>query len=59
VHLVLRQVLGLDRLEGASADMQRHMGLALEHKATFWTQDADYQDLPGVQYFLKSTTPSA
>ena len=27
--------------------------LALEHKATFWTQDVDYRGLPGVNYFPK------
>ncbi len=27
--------------------------MAQEHGATFWTQDVDYQDLPGVQYFSK------
>ena len=27
--------------------------IALEHKATLWTQDADYQKLPQVQYFPK------
>lgn len=27
--------------------------LALEHGATFWTQDVDYQGLPSVQYFAK------
>jgi len=27
--------------------------MALEHKATLWTQDADYQGLAGVQYFAK------
>ncbi len=27
--------------------------LALEHKATFWTQDMDYQGLPGVNFFPK------
>lgn len=27
--------------------------LALEHKATFWTQDVDYQGLPGVNFFPK------
>ncbi len=27
--------------------------MALEHKATLWTQDADYQGLVGVQYFAK------
>jgi uncharacterized protein with PIN domain len=25
--------------------------LAQEHNATFWTQDVDYQGLPGVQFF--------
>jgi predicted nucleic acid-binding protein len=28
--------------------------IALEFKATFWTQDADYQGLPSVRYFAKS-----
>jgi predicted nucleic acid-binding protein len=28
--------------------------MALEHQATLWTQDADYQGLAGVQYFPKS-----
>ena len=27
--------------------------LALEHQATFWTQDVDYQGLPGVNFFAK------
>jgi len=27
--------------------------LALEHHATFWTQDADYEALPGVKFFKK------
>lgn len=27
--------------------------LAQEHQATFWTQDVDYQGLPGVNYFPK------
>ena len=27
--------------------------IALEFKATFWTQDVDYQDLPSVNYFAK------
>jgi predicted nucleic acid-binding protein len=26
---------------------------ALEHKATFWTQDVDYKGLPAVQYLPK------
>ena len=28
--------------------------IALEHKATFWTQDVDYQGLPSVQFFVKT-----
>ena len=28
-------------------------GMALEHKATFWTQDADYDGMSGVRYFAK------
>ena len=28
--------------------------VALEHKATFWTQDVDYQGLPIVQFFAKT-----
>ena len=28
--------------------------IAQEHAATFWTQDGDYQNLPGVRYFSKS-----
>lgn len=27
--------------------------MALEHQATLWTQDADYQGLVGVQYVVK------
>lgn len=27
--------------------------LALEHNATFWTQDVDYQGLPNVRFFAK------
>ena len=27
--------------------------VALEHSATFWTQDNDYDGLPGVRYFKK------
>lgn len=27
--------------------------MAQEHAASFWTQDIDYQDLPGVRYFAK------
>ena len=28
--------------------------MAQEHNATFWTQDIDYQNLAGVQYFAKA-----
>ena len=28
--------------------------IAREFNATFWTQDADYQDLPGVSYHAKA-----
>ena len=47
----------------AAAQASRAHGLALadaamysmaqEHNATFWTQDADYQGLPGVRFFAK------
>lgn len=60
----LGRVLDLtDRRAIAAADIAiRHRlamadavmySLALEHKATFWTQDADYQGLPGVNFFPK------
>ena len=29
--------------------------MAQEHGATFWTQDIDYDKLPGVRYFAKAT----
>ena len=32
--------------------------MALEHKARFWTQDADYDGLPSVQYCVNSPPPS-
>ncbi len=32
--------------------------MALEHKATFWTQDVDYDGLPSVQYCAKTPPPS-
>ena len=28
--------------------------IAQEHGATFWTQDMDYEKLPGVRYFAKA-----
>jgi predicted nucleic acid-binding protein len=37
----------------AMADAMMY-SLALEHHATFWTQDADYQGLAGVQWFPKT-----
>ena len=37
----------------AMADAMMY-SLALELDATFWTQDVDYQGLPGVQWFAKS-----
>ena len=36
----------------AMADAMMY-SLALEHGAMFWTQDVDYQGLPGVHYFPK------
>jgi toxin FitB len=36
----------------AMADAMMY-SLAQEHQATFWTQDVDYQGLPGVNYFAK------
>jgi len=44
----------ISRLHGlamADAAMYAH---AREFEATFWTQDVDYQGLPGVQYFPKT-----
>ena len=60
----LGRVLDLtDRRAIAAADVAlRHRlamadavmyAMALEHKATFWTQDVDYQGLPGVNFFPK------
>ena len=40
------------RLALADAAM---FSIAQEHGATFWTQDVDYDGLPGVRYFAKST----
>jgi predicted nucleic acid-binding protein len=44
------EVAAQHRLAMADAVMY---SLALEHKATFWTQDVDYQGLPGVNFFPK------
>ncbi|MES2941725.1 MAG: type II toxin-antitoxin system VapC family toxin [Pseudomonadota bacterium] len=38
------------RLAMANAAMY---SIAQEHQATFWTQDVDYQGLPGVRFFAK------
>ena len=38
------------RLAFADAAMY---SMAQEHGASFWTQDVDYQDLPGVRYFAR------
>lgn len=29
--------------------------IALEHGATFWTQDADYKGLPGIRFFARTS----
>jgi len=61
----LARVLDLtDARAVAAANLSRRHSLALadavmyaqarEFEATFWTQDVDYQGLPGVQYFPKS-----
>ena len=60
----LGRVLDLtDRRAIAASKVARQHGLALadaamysmaqEHGASFWTQDIDYQNLPGVRYFAK------
>ena len=60
----LGRVLDLtDKRAIAASKAARQHGLALadaamysmarEHGATFWTQDVDYQNLPGVRYFSK------
>ena len=38
----------------ALADAAKY-SMALEMSATFWTQDTDYDGLPGVRYFSKLT----
>lgn len=37
----------------AMADAMMY-SIAIEHQATFWTQDADYQGLPSVQFQAKA-----
>ena len=48
--IVAADVAAQHRLAMADAVMY---SLALEHKATLWTQDVDYQGLAGVEYFAK------
>jgi uncharacterized protein with PIN domain len=38
----------------AAAAVSRQHRLAQEHGATLWTQDADYDGLPGVRYLPKA-----
>ena len=45
------KVARLHRLALADAAMY---SMAQEHGASFWTQDADYDGLPGVRYFVKA-----
>jgi predicted nucleic acid-binding protein len=58
-------VVDLDRataLEAARLSIQYHLALAdsvmlataRRHRATLWTQDADFDGLPGARYFAKS-----
>ncbi len=42
-----------NRFKLAMADAAMY-SMAQEFDANFWTQDADYQGLPGVQYFAKA-----
>jgi toxin FitB len=64
---VMRRARVLDLTDGraiaASEAATRHglaladaaiYSMALEHGATLWTQDADYQGLPGVNYSAKA-----
>jgi toxin FitB len=49
-------------LEGARLSVQHRLPMAdsiilataLAHKATLWTQDADFEHVPGVRYLAKS-----
>ena len=64
----LGRVLDLtDRRAVAASKIARQHRLALadaamysmaqEHSASFWTQDVDYDGLPGVRYFAKAEKP--
>ncbi len=55
--------LNVERAIAASNIIQKHRlamadavmySIAREFKATFWTQDVDYKDLPGVSYHAKA-----
>jgi predicted nucleic acid-binding protein len=57
-------VVDLDRataLEAAHLSIQHHLAMAdslmlataRRHRATLWTQDADFDGLPGARYFAK------
>ncbi len=50
------QAAGVHKLAMADAAMY---SMAQEFDATFWTQDVDYQGLPGVQYHPKAVRPIA
>jgi predicted nucleic acid-binding protein len=50
------KVASRHRLAMADAAMY---SMAQEFEAEFWTQDIDYQDLPGVSYCPKPGVPSA
>ena len=55
----LDDVLALD---GARLSVEHHLPMAdsiilataLAHQATLWTQDADFENVPGIRYFRKS-----
>ena len=44
------------RLHGLAMADAAMYSMARELNAIFWTQDVDYQGLPGVNYFAKGTT---
>jgi len=50
------QAAAVNKLAMADAAMY---SMAQEFDATFWTQDVDYQGLPGVQYHSKAVRPIA
>ena len=63
-HMEQGQVVELDRtiaLEAARLSIERGLPMAdsiilatsESHRATLWTQDADFADIPGVRYIAK------